>query len=198
MMERKYGAEMVGARFKHKTYGYHATTMKIDFANGKTYYGSGRVDPMMKAFVSELASRPSCEQCAFKTVNHSSDLTMFDCYNFAKVTGLADDNRGYSSLFIQSQNGAELFEKVRDKLTVYQADVEALVQANGIMVRNSAKANPKRNMFYEYASQDPIDIAMQKVSPVTRKDYLVEAAKGVLYKVGLIQNVKKLRNKLRN
>lgn len=57
-MERKFGSKMVGARFKHKTYGYHTTTMKIDFANGKTYYGSGRVDPYMKAFVSELASRP--------------------------------------------------------------------------------------------------------------------------------------------
>ena len=42
-MEEKFNSKMVGARFKHKTYGYHTTTMKIDFDNGKTYYGSGRV-----------------------------------------------------------------------------------------------------------------------------------------------------------
>lgn len=32
-MENKYSSKIVGARFKHKTYGYHTSTMKIDFAN---------------------------------------------------------------------------------------------------------------------------------------------------------------------
>lgn len=86
-MERKFGSKMVGARFKHKTYGYHTTTMKIDFANGKTYYGSGRVDPYMKAFVSELASRPSCVTCKFKGLERPSDITIFDCYEYSQITG---------------------------------------------------------------------------------------------------------------
>lgn len=196
MMEKKFDAKMVGARFKHKTYGYHATTMKVDFANGKTYYGSGRVDPMMKAFVTELASRPSCARCAFKTVSRKSDITMFDCYNFAKVTGLPDDNKGYSSLFVQSEIGAALFEKIRGSMMVYPADVEALIQANGVMVRNSARANPKREAFYRYVGQCPIDEAMQKISPITFRDRCVEATKGVLYKTGLIQKAKALKKRL--
>lgn len=94
---------MVGARFKHKTYGYHTTTMKIDFDNGKTYYGSGRVDPYMKSFVSELASRPSCAYCAFKGLERPSDITIFDCYEYAKLTGKEDDDKGYSSIFVHSE-----------------------------------------------------------------------------------------------
>ena len=84
-MEEKFNSKIVGARFKHKTYGYHTTTMKIDFDNGKTYYGSGRVDPYMKSFVSELASRPSCAYCAFKGLERPSDITIFDCYEYAKL-----------------------------------------------------------------------------------------------------------------
>lgn len=38
-MENKYSSKIVGARFKHKTYGYHTSTMKIDFANGKPTMG---------------------------------------------------------------------------------------------------------------------------------------------------------------
>lgn len=196
MMEKKYGAKMVGARFKHKTYGYHATTMKIDFANEKVYYGSGRVDPMMKAFVTELASRPSCSACSFKTLQRCSDITMFDCYNFTKLTGMQDDNKGYSSVFVQSKTGTELFEKIRDKMMVYPANVEALIQANGVMVRNSARANPKREAFYRYVGQCPIDEAMQKISPITFKDRCVEATKGVIYKTGLIQKAKTLKKRL--
>lgn len=197
MMQKKHGSKITGARFKHKTYGYHATTMKIDFENGKSYYGSGRVDPMMKAFVSELASRPSCGACAFKTLHRRSDLTMFDCYGFTKVTGMADDNKGYSSLIVQSEQGLRLLEAVKAELTVYPASTEALVEANGIMVRHSAKPNPKRSRFYSLAREMPIDQAMEQVSPITFTDRVIEGGKGLLYKVGLIRFAKAVKTKLR-
>ena len=107
-MENKYSSKIVGARFKHKTYGYHTSTMKIDFANGKTYYGSGRVDPYMKAFVREISSRPSCAACAFKGIERPSDVTVFDCYEYSKITGKKDDNRGYS-LYLYILKKAERF-----------------------------------------------------------------------------------------
>ena len=103
---------MVGARFKHKTYGYHTTTMKIDFANGKTYYGSGRVDPYMKAFVSELASRPSCVTCKFKGLERPSDITIFDCYEYSQITGKKDDDKGYSSVFVHSDKGEKILQAI--------------------------------------------------------------------------------------
>ena len=197
MMEEKYSSKMVGARFKHKTYGYHATTMKVDFENGKTYYGSGRVDPMMKAFVSELASRPSCGACAFKQLYRGSDLTMFDCYEFSAVTGLADDNKGYSSVIVQSADGQKLFDAVKPKLMVIDADVDRLVQANGIMVYRSAKPHPRREEFYRLAAAQSIDKAMDAVSPITGKDHLIEKAKGLFHSLGLVHFAKKLRRKLK-
>ena len=84
-MEGKYHSKMIGARFKHKTYGYHTTTMKIDFQNGASYFGSGRVDPYMKAFVREMSSRPSCAECAFKGIERLSDITVFDCYEYTQI-----------------------------------------------------------------------------------------------------------------
>lgn len=196
-MEKKYHSKMVFAKFKNKTYGYHATTMKVDFANGKSWYGSGRIDPMMKAFVNEMASRPSCSSCAFKGVERWSDITMFDCYGFTKITGLKDDNKGYSSLLIHTTQGKALFEAIRDQLTVYPAELDKLVDKNGVMVYGSAKPNPKRDLFYEYAAQMPIDKAMARVSPITRADYVIEFGKGVLNRLGLIVFLKKLRRRKR-
>lgn len=195
MMEKKHGSKMVGARFKHKTYGYHATTMKVDFANGKTWYGSGRVDPMMKAFVKELASRPSCSDCAFKGVERLSDITMFDCYEFESITGRADDDKGYTSLLIHTGKGEKLLKALAPELIVYQVSPKDLVTRNGIMVCNSAKPNRRRGEFYRLAQEMPIDRAMQKISPITGKDYLIENLKGFLHKTHLIKVAKKLRGK---
>ena len=197
MMEKKFGSKMVGARFKHKTYGYHATTMKIDFENGKTYYGSGRIDPMMKAFVSELASRPSCGKCDFKHLARKSDITMFDCYEFSGLTGRSDDNKGYSSVLIQSERGAALFESVRQRFTVMEVEAAKLVKANGIMVYRSAKPHPNREAFYALAAGTPIDQAMEKISPITAKDHLIEKTKGLCNRLGLVQFAKKLRKKMK-
>lgn len=198
MMEKKMGAKMIGARFKHKTYGYHATTMKIDFENGRIYYGSGRVDPMMKAFVSELASRPSCGNCDFKQLHRRSDITMFDCYAFTELTRQRDDNKGYSSVIIQSEKGGALFDQIRDQLTVIPVDVDKLVQLNGWMVYLSAPPHPKRDAFYRLAAECSIERAMEQISPITAKDHVIENVKGMCNRLGLIQMAKKLRKRMQH
>ena len=195
-MEKKYGSKMIGARFKHKTYGYHTTTMKIDFANEKTYYGSGRVDPYMKAFVSELASRPSCADCKFKGLERPSDITIFDCYEYSKLTGNVDDDKGYSSVFVHSDKGKKMLRSIMSQFDeILNIDTESLVEHNGIMVRNSAKANKKRDEFYRLAASFPIDKAINSVAPITIRDLAIEKAKHILYATGTIKYIRKLKKK---
>lgn len=195
MMEKKYGSKMIGARFKHKTYGYHATTMKVDFKNGKQWYGSGRVDPMMKAFVTELASRPSCHQCAFKGVERQSDITIFDCYEYTKITGQKDDDKGYSSMFVHTEKGREVLQALKPQIIWREEPIDQLVTKNGIMVYNSAKPNEKRDEFYRAVAKMPIDQAIQKISPITFKDYILEFGKSVLFHMGLVQIARKFRKR---
>lgn len=194
MMEEKYHSKIIGARFKHKTYGYHATTMRIEFENGKVWYGSGRIDPMMKAFVNEMSSRPSCGHCHFKGIERISDITIFDCYEYSQITGKYDDDKGYSSIFIHSNLGKELFDNVVENFVATEVSVNSLVTKNGIMVCNSAKPNEKRTEFYKVASKYPIDVAMKKVNPITKTDILIEKSKQFLFKTGLIKIAKKLKN----
>lgn len=193
MMQNKYKSKMVGARFKNKTYGYHATTMKIDFENGKTWYGSGRIDPMMKAFVNELASRPSCGDCKFKGEKRLSDITMFDCYEFQQIMEMKDDDKGYTSLLIHSKKGEELLNRIKDKIICYEVPIEKLITKNGIMVNYSARPNKNRDVFYRIVENHTISRAIDEVSPITYKDYIIEKTKSILKKSGLIQKVKKLK-----
>lgn len=195
MMEKKYGSKIISAKFKNKTYGYHATTMEVDFENGKRWYGSGRVDPMMKAFVTELASRPSCHKCAFKGLERQSDITIFDCYEYAQITGKKDDDKGYSSMLIHTEKGLEVFQSLKPQIIWYKEQIDQLVTKNGIMVCNSAKPNEKRDEFYRAVAKMPIDQAMQRIAPITFMDYALEYGKSVLFRVGLIHIGRKLRKK---
>lgn len=192
-MQNKYKSVISFVKFKNKTYGYHATTMKVDFQNGKTYKASGRIDPMMKAYVNELASRPSCAACSFKSERHISDLTMFDCYKYSEITGKKDDNKGYSSLFVNSYIGETLIKAIANDIEMMAVDYHELIKWNGIMVCNSAKPHSKRNEFYLYVTRMTIHEAINKVMPITKKDYLIEWSKAVINRIGLIQFLKKLK-----
>ena len=62
------------------------------------------------------------------------------------------------------------------------------------MVCNSAKPSAKRDDFYKAANKMPIDRAMNSVSPITRKDLMIERLKRSFYKLGLIPLLKKIKN----
>ena len=140
----------------------------------------------MKAFVREISSRPSCSACAFKGVERPSDITVFDCYEYSKITGRKDDNRGYSSIFVHTEKGRQILKVIKSQIEIQKEDVNSLVTENGVMVCNSAKPHPRRAEFYLMAEHYPIDEALNKIEPITLKDKIIEKSKSFLFKTGLI------------
>lgn len=193
--KREYGAPIVDVAFRNKTYGYHSHTMRMEFENGKVYYGSGRIDAMMKSFMSEISSRPICYQCPFKTLNRCSDFTVFDCWHADKVVdGLKDDDKGFTNLFVHSTKGVDVFNHIRDKYIVYSINYEKAIQYDGKMVLKSATPHPKRSEYFIDFDSEELNEHIQKFIPISKMDYYVEWCKGLFYKVGvlgLIQKIKK-------
>ena len=65
------------------------------------------------AFVNEMCSRPSCEKCNFKSENRASDITMFDCKEYTILTGKADDDKGYTAVFVHTNKGQQLLDRIK-------------------------------------------------------------------------------------
>ncbi len=99
--------------------------MRIAFKNGKSYFGSARVDLMLKSFFEGLSSRPSCYKCHFKTLERCSDFTIYDCWNAEKlVNNLIDDDKGFTNLIVQSSKGEKILEEIKDKYELYSVDLK--------------------------------------------------------------------------
>lgn len=180
--EKRYGSGIRSVRFRNKTYGYHSGTMKIEFENGRTYYGSARVDLFLHAFFSDLCSRPSCYDCHFKTARHLADLTLFDAWHAAELHGgIRDDDRGYTNIFVQSARGASLLEAVSERITLWETDAERAIALDGCMVRASVPWNAGREAFFEGLDDEPLDRHCRRFFTITMKDRLIERAKSVYY-----------------
>lgn len=190
----KYGFDIVDASFRNKTYGYHGHTMMLKFENGKTYTGSGRVDAMMKSFMCEIASRPICYQCPFKKLNRCSDFTVFDCWHFEElVSGVKDDDRGYTNVFIQSSKGLKVFDEIKHRYEYYTVNLEKAIEKDGKMVLNAARPHKERDNYLITLDQEPLMEHIQRFIPIQKSDVWVERSKKYLYNAKLAKLLKSLR-----
>lgn len=175
LQKSKYHSEIESVAFRYKTYGYHSSTMRIAFKNGKSYFGSARVDLMLKSFFEGLSSRPSCYKCHFKTLERCSDFTIYDCWNAEKlVNNLIDDDKGFTNLIVQSSKGEKILEEIKDKYELYSVDLKKAADLDGVMIWNSAQPHPRRNEFYHGIDEELLDNHVQKFAPIKVKDYLIE------------------------
>ena len=146
---------------------------------------------MLKAFFYEIASRPICYACPFKTLNRCSDLTLYDCWHFsALVDSKEDDDCGYTNVIIQSKKGADIFRELKNDIQFYKVDTFKAKELDGVMICSCAKPHSDRSSFYKTMSVDGLEKAVQLYIPVKRLDKLIERVKIVLYRLHLLSLLK--------
>ena len=191
--KNKYNSDIKKIVFRNKTYGYHSGTMMIEFDNGKVYYGSARVDYMLKSFFKEVSSRPSCYDCKFKTKKRVSDFTIYDAWHASELADFTDDDKGYTHVIIHSEKGLKVLDKIKDEYIIHEVDSDLAVKYDGIMVTKSAIPNPKRDDYYKNLSENKLEDHINSFIPITKKDYILEKSKSFFYKINLISVMQRIK-----
>lgn len=191
--EAARGSKPVSVVFRDKIYGYHSGMMRVSFADGSTYYGSGRVDTMHKAFFSSLSTRPSCHECRFRRTERVSDFTIFDCWSYTKLTGGIDDDLGHSHLWVRSAKGAALLESQEDCINLAEVVLADVLATDADMAVRSPIRNSHREEFLALCNKQGLNAAIQKYAPITTKDYIFERCKGILYRLGILKVLAKAK-----
>ncbi|WP_029200390.1 Coenzyme F420 hydrogenase/dehydrogenase, beta subunit C-terminal domain [Oribacterium sp. NK2B42] len=192
-IEQKHG-KLRFANFRSKRLGYHVSVMEERFESGKTQIGSARTNLMSKCFFQNAADRPICYECPFKTVSRCSDITIFDGWHASEyIPGLKDDDKGYTVILVQSERGKKALSEYRDLFNLYEINVERAISLDGRMAINSVKRPQIREEFYSLLQEYGIEKTVEKIFPITKKDYVVEDIKVIMKKLGILSMVKALK-----
>ncbi len=194
-MKKKYNSEPRYINFRSKAFGYHSSSMQLDFENGKSYRHGLSTDMFMKAFFGDIICRPSCYDCHFKTVERYCDITVFDCWNISRfVPGLKDDDKGYTAVILHNKKAREFFDSAKKYLTVYDADIPTLIKYDGKFAVRSISDNPKRQKYFRLINEGKsIEETTREVIPIKTSKRILGATKGFLHKTGLMKLVQKVR-----
>lgn len=192
--QERYKSKVKAINFRNKTYGYHSGTMKLEFENGAVYFGSARVDYMLKSFFREISSRPCCYRCPFKEEHRVSDFSLFDSWHAADLaSGVQDDDGGFTNVAVHSGKGAQILEAAKEALFVWPIDYREAVKLDGSMVYESAVPHGQRAEFYKNLDKEPLPRHINRYIPVTLKDRMIEGAKSWVYKAGILKYIKMLK-----
>lgn len=187
--------KIVDYRSRDKYYGYNFSTATIYFKDKKNSYHRGKEsDFMLNLYFKNLISRPSCYKCHFKTINRLSDFTIFDCWEAPSVSSVFS-NEGATNVFIHSQKGIEIFDKINDNFLWAKSDAISIVKNDGIMLNNVVSINPLRSMFFKDLDRMNYLLLKNKYSDNNLIAYIKSFIKVLFFKFGIWNLYLKLKKK---
>jgi len=166
-LEKRYESKVVYIKPKSKDLGWHRLTLKIVFANGKTYYGTKDVDFFTQAFLNtNCISRPSCYDCRFKGFPRVADMSIGDFWlagDDHPISAQLDDNLGTSVVLVNSPRGEALLQSVEKNLKTATVDLDVVVRGNRALVESIPKEKVDRKLFYSKVNSEDFQQVVEAI-----------------------------------
>lgn len=147
--------------FRDKTEGWIKFSLLLPLKNKEDYRRKFGNDLYMRTFLKDVSLRPSCYHCSFKPSTNISDITMGDFWGIKKIMPQMFDDKGTSLIFINSEKGKEMFEKIAAQVKKEPVEYSLAVKHNSAAYR-SVQEPPMRKVFFENLEKEDILELMQK------------------------------------
>lgn len=168
--------------FRMKSEGWKKFSVSFLFDNGKEYRKTLNKDLYMRAFLDNVCLRPSCYNCAFKTLHRESDITLADFWGIEKILPEMDDDMGTSLIFANSINGRSFLKKIENNMRCIEVDIDMAVLYNTSATK-SVRSNIKRESFYNELEKIPFDQLVKKYCSESISKKMQKKVKTILLKV---------------
>lgn len=141
-LEKKQGSEICWVNFRDKQeYGWAAHKETFRFVKGK---GAGK-QSCTYLFYQHIMFRHSCSKCHYCKTKRPSDITLADFWGWEKTDpNINKDDKGLSLILVNTNKGREIFDAIKERMTVIPAKLKDCLQPN--LCRPSI-IHPKRMSF---------------------------------------------------
>lgn len=199
-ISQKMNSPVKEVHFREKTYGYNSACLAVYFQNGKSVHKGHDDDWYWIAFSKNYIYRPSCYACAFKTINHSTDFTIGDFWNTRGLPEKFKDANGCSLVLCHSKKAQQLMDSVHSSLEITNIELEDALNVNGghqaSMLVTSPSVPVSREKFFDDIKRgaNPEELCKAYL-PISIKQKLNITLKPILYRMGVLEIVKKIKRK---
>lgn len=159
LLENKYKSKAVGIKFRVKERGWHKSSTRVNFANGKEYCNDMRYDLFCIGYLQQgNFVRPSCYECRFKNFPQASDITLADFWGIEDIDSEMDQDKGTSLVMIHSDKGLRLFNLIKNNIKWREFSLEEAKRNNPAFYSSLKMNNSNRQAFFEALNREPFDV----------------------------------------
>ncbi len=158
MLERKYNSKITKVKFKAKEWGWHNFSLRVNFEDGKEYCKDRNHDLFFIGYLQYgNFSRPSCYNCKFKGFPQKADITLGDFWGIEKIDPSMDNDKGTSTVMINSHKGEELFNLARKNIVYREFSINDVLKGNDAMNKSLYSLYSNRKDFFDAISSKPFE-----------------------------------------
>ncbi len=200
-IEKKYKSKVkkINMRYKDaKEYAYNKKNLKkensiitphnfyIELENGKKIIERSDFNLYYQLF--DLFMPQGCFKCPFASLDRVSDITIGDFHEFNTKLLDFNDSNGVSLVIVSSKSGDELFNKNIDAFDVIEQEESKIIQP---ALTSPAKEPKNYKLFVEEYKKYGFEYVSKKYCTKGLKFNI----KKILYKIGLLNVIEKIKNK---
>ncbi|MCR5718974.1 MAG: Coenzyme F420 hydrogenase/dehydrogenase, beta subunit C-terminal domain [Lachnospiraceae bacterium] len=155
-IESKNKSKVTSFKFRNKDKGWSQTGLQLgtyyELKNGKTVrnYPAFK-DRYMNAFLDDVALRPSCYDCRFKSIPKSyADYTVADFWGISKIIPELNDKKGTSLLLVHSKKGEEYLKEIAEALEALPVGFKESVKRNPPLLKSAVRYKRRDRFFEDY------------------------------------------------
>ena len=145
LLKKKIKSKIIDYKFRPKKWGWHIHKEMIVCDNGKEYHSTSLIDMWKNLYYSRIITRPSCANCRWSNLDRCGDITIGDCRGIDKIESDLKSDEGVSLVIVNTQVGAEIFEKLKKDLECKQLNIQHVLQPP---LCSPSKENPSQDSFF--------------------------------------------------
>lgn len=114
---------------------------------------------------------------------------------YSVLTGKKDDDRGHTSILINTEKGYDLLRACKEYLYIDSINLQEAVKLDGRMVSQTASAHEKRNAYFHSLATTGLENAVNGYLPISLKARIIQRLKPFLYQLGILETIKKIKRR---
>ncbi|MFT8340692.1 MAG: Coenzyme F420 hydrogenase/dehydrogenase, beta subunit C-terminal domain [Clostridium beijerinckii] len=181
-LESKFNDKLISFSFRNKENGWKDMKVSAKFIKENRSKECNNKYSFLNLFSSLMIVRPSCFNCQFTSYNRRADITIADFWNIGNIKPDFDDDKGVSSVIVNTDKGLSWFGEIKSNLRYESCNKEDCWQPH---LEYPAVMPSNRKVFWNEYNDKGIAYIVDKYGKGTLSSNMKKKLTPIIRKLGL-------------
>lgn len=177
--KQKYNLlEIKTVEFRSKKKGWHEFIISILDKKGQKFISKNEQDGFFRLFFSNKILNKSCYECKLRSTLNYADIRLGDYWG----TEYELDTEGVSAVVLVTENGKQIFEKLKNEIKVKESNLNDVIKAQSYGKNYKLNEKERKNILKNLNNNENFEIFLKEYEKtLSKKEKIKYILKNIFY-----------------